>query len=163
MKSSAAFWFSALLLLSPALAIADQVSRDVDDLRGQLINEQVTSVEITHIPYDTPHQEEITVDQLRGMAKFKCTVDITPKLNESLLAAIDDAHFLPVDGHWDLYWALQINIKGRDVQPIIFLNGRTFTGSGQRGILIDQPVALNRSLAAWLINTTRNFCPDIDI
>lgn len=163
MTPSAVFCFGALLFLSPVLARADQVSRDVDDLRGQLINEQVTSVDITHIPYDTPHQEEITAGQVRGMTQFKCTVTLTPDLNASLLAAINDAHFLPVDGHWDLYWALQLNIKGRTVQPIIYLNGHTFTGSGQRGILIDQPVALNRSLAAWVVNTTRNFCPDLDI
>ncbi len=154
---------AASLFVSAGAALADQVSHDYEDLRGRLVNDDVISLDITHIPYSYIFTEAITAAQIRGWTGYRCSIDITPDLNKSLLAAVNDAHFVAIEGHWDLRWVVQVKIKDRASPMMIYLNGRTFIGAGQRGVLNDAPMALTRSLSVWLERTAGNLCPDLKI
>jgi hypothetical protein len=150
-------------LMAGGIACADQVNSDYEDLRARLVNDDVMSLDITHIPYSYIFSERITPAQISGWTGYRCTIDVTPEINKSLLAAVNDAHFVSIDGDWDMRWAVAIKIKGRTNPTMIYLNGRTFIGAGQRGMLNGAPMALTRSLSIWLERSAGKYCPDLKI
>ena len=110
----------ALLMgIGATTASADKVDDDYQHLIGQLVNEQITSIDMIHIPYSMIFTQAVGQTQIRQWDGFRCHVDVTPEVNKDLLAAVQAAHIVPIDGEWDLRWLLQINIKGASTPVMI--------------------------------------------
>jgi hypothetical protein len=139
------------------------VEADASALAAALRAGRIERIEIVHVAYGTLTRVNVDAAQLLKIAESRCEVNPSSESAAALATAVDQARIREEKGDPDLRWGLLLQSRSGQAEYSLFLDGEYITGTGRRGVLNGNAIALNGSVVRWIERAFSTTCPSVSM